>query len=74
MRSISTSGGLTFGSEQLLPVQGFLQFDSRRNYDILPDGKQFLMIFPAKQTVEQRLQINIVLNWLEELKQRVPVT
>jgi len=73
VRSISTSGGLTFGSEQLLPVQGFLQFDSRRNYDILPDGKQFLMIFPAKQTVEQRLQINIVLNWLEELKQRVPV-
>src|SRR5262245_58739743 len=74
VRSISTIGGLTFGSEQLLPVQGFLQFDSRRNYDILPDGKQFLMIFPAKQTVEQRLQINIVLNWLEELKQRVPVT
>jgi WD40 repeat protein len=74
VRSISTSGGLTFGSEQLLPVEGFLQFgNGYRDYDISPDGKQFLMIFPAKQPVEQRFQINIVLNWLQELKQRVPV-
>jgi serine/threonine-protein kinase len=74
VRSISTSGRLTFGSEQLLPVEGFLQFgNGYRDYDISPDGKQFLMIFPAKQPVEQRFQINIVLNWLQELKQRVPV-
>src|SRR5262249_4103387 len=74
VRGISTSGGLTFGSEQLLPVEGFLQHgNGYRDYDISPDGKQFLMIFPAKQTVEQRFQINIVLNWLQELKQRVPV-
>jgi len=65
---------VTFGSEQLLPVEGFLQFATGyRDYDISLDGKQLLMIFPAKQPVEQRFQINIVLNWLKELKQRVPV-
>jgi pectate lyase len=41
-----------------------------------PDGKQFaVMVSPDEATSNQRStqQINIVLNWFEELKQRVPV-
>ena len=43
-----------------------------RNYDIAPDGR-FLML--SSQTTEDAppLQINVVINWFEELKERVPV-
>ena len=38
-----------------------------RYYDLSPDGKQFLMV-----QVERQNQINVVLNWFEELKRLVP--
>ncbi len=40
-------------------------------WDIHPDGKRFLMVKDAP--AEAPRKINIVVNWLEELKQRVPV-
>ena len=40
-------------------------------WDISPDGKRFLMM--KKITAEAPRKINIVVNWFEELKQRVPV-
>ena len=39
-------------------------------YDISPDGKQFLMIKAIEGS--QSGQINVVLNWFEELKRLVP--
>jgi hypothetical protein len=47
-------------------------------YDVHPDGKRFLMIKPPQIQEEEPTEapprkINIVLNWDEELKQRVPV-
>jgi serine/threonine protein kinase len=47
-------------------------------WDISPDGRRFLMMKPMQSTekapaAEAPRRINIVLNWLEELKQRVPV-
>jgi Tol biopolymer transport system component len=42
-----------------------------RGYDITPDGKKFLMIEPEGGKSEVT-QINIILNWFEELKQKVP--
>ena len=41
-------------------------------YDIAPDGQTFVMIQQGVQDTEAT-QINVVLNWFEELKQRVPV-
>ena len=43
-----------------------------------PDGKRFLMIRPGATTDDESKaagprKINIVVNWLEELKQRVPI-
>ena len=38
-------------------------------YDISPDGKRFLMM---KEGQIQQVQINVVLNWFEELKRLVP--
>jgi hypothetical protein len=44
---------------------------SDRNYDMSPDGQRFLMVKTLEQ--EQPIaQINIVLNWFEELKRKVP--
>jgi hypothetical protein len=47
-------------------------------WDIHPDGKRFLMLKPSSSTraapaADVPRKINIVLNWLEELKRRVPV-
>ena len=42
------------------------------NYDVSPDGQRFLMLKPADAGEGVPTQINVVLNWFEELKQRVP--
>ena len=50
------------------------KYDS--SWDISPDGKRFLMMKEPGATTTAAggpQKINIILNWLEELKQRVPV-
>jgi serine/threonine-protein kinase len=42
------------------------------NYDVSPDGRRFLMLRSVDAPHAAARQINIVLNWFEELKQRVP--
>jgi Tol biopolymer transport system component len=42
------------------------------NYDVSPDGQKFLMLKPSEQAQAATTQINVVLNWFEELKQKVP--
>jgi serine/threonine-protein kinase len=41
-------------------------------YDVSPDGQRFLMMEEAGQP-KPAAEINVVLNWSEELKRRVPV-
>jgi serine/threonine-protein kinase len=41
------------------------------DYDVSPDGQRFLML-KATERSEGPDQINVVLNWFEELKRRVP--
>jgi Tol biopolymer transport system component len=38
-----------------------------RNYDVTPDGRQLLVVLPAN-----RLSVEVVLGWTDELKRRVP--
>jgi Tol biopolymer transport system component len=50
--------------------------ENRHQWDLSPDGKRFLMMkeqTPAGSAGAGPRRINIVLNWLEQLKQRVPV-
>jgi len=42
------------------------------NYDVSLDGQSFLMLKPIEQVGTAPTQINVVLNWFEELKRRVP--
>jgi Tol biopolymer transport system component len=44
--SVQTAGTFTTGEPVALPIRGFIQGDARRQYDLMPDGKQFLMMFP----------------------------
>ena len=47
-----------------------------RNYDITPDGKGFIRVVDAEAAKRSGPPpnpiLNVVLNWFEELKQRVP--
>ncbi|HEX9597672.1 MAG TPA: hypothetical protein VF982_12385, partial [Anaerolineales bacterium] len=43
----------------------------RTDYDVSPDGQRFLMLDPIERP-QPATQINVVLNWFEELKQKVP--
>ena len=73
---IVTEPAFAFSNEQTLPIEGFTVVGSYRDYDMSPDGERLLMVFPADrpETGEPaRPQINVVLNWFEELKERVPV-
>jgi len=42
------------------------------NYDVSPDGQRFLMVQAAEPEQQSATQINVVFNWFEELKRRVP--
>jgi len=42
------------------------------NYDVSPDGQRFLMLKPSESAEAAPTQINVVQNWFEELKRRVP--
>jgi Tol biopolymer transport system component len=42
------------------------------NYDVSRDGQRFLMLKPTEQAEAAPTQINVVLNWTEELKRLVP--
>ncbi len=75
---IATEPAFAFGNEQVLGMKGFQYYTGGvRPYDITPDGQRFLMVFPADPadsvTETPAEQINVVLNWFEELKERVPV-
>jgi len=42
------------------------------NFDVSRDGQRFLMVEAAEPEEQSPIQINVVFNWFEELKRRVP--
>jgi hypothetical protein len=67
--SVPVKNGKDFASEQarqLLPAR-YLSSISERIYDVSPDGQRFLMLYAGGG------RIVVVQDWLEELKQRLPV-
>ncbi|HWL62178.1 MAG TPA: hypothetical protein VNQ32_05260 [Steroidobacteraceae bacterium] len=46
---VQVAGGEIRGGEpESLPIKGFQQDDLRRQYDLTPDGKGFVMLFPVR--------------------------
>ena len=76
--AVETAPAFTPGKPEVL-FQGryvVLSLTDGHTWDISPDGKRFLMLKAPgspESTTEGPHKINIVLNWFEELKQRVPV-
>ena len=74
---VRTDRAFSFGKASPLPIEGIVQqVGQSRNYDITPDGNRFVVVLPGSQisnNQRQAPQINVVVNWFEELKQRAPV-
>jgi hypothetical protein len=52
----------------LFSAAGYLGYG---NYDVAPDGQHFLMIKQEDVSTNPK-ELNVVLNWSEELERRVP--
>jgi serine/threonine-protein kinase len=68
---IVTQPTLRPGKPHLVFERAFAKGGPWRNYDVSRDGRRFLMLKPTKEDVPLT-QLNVVLNWFEELKERVP--
>jgi serine/threonine protein kinase/Tol biopolymer transport system component len=77
--AVITDGSFAWGDETVLPVTDFLSYFGFRDYDIMPDGERIVVNVPATVTATSgdaqavRPQINVVMNWVQELLERVPV-
>jgi Tol biopolymer transport system component len=68
---IATQPGFAAGKPRMLFEGRYEQAPVQSNdYDVSHDGQRFLMLKPTDQAAPT--QINVVLNWFEELKQKVP--
>lgn len=70
---ITTEPTFSAGTPKMLFEGGNFQAAvmSRAHYDVTPDGQRFVMI-QLGGSDSAPAQINVVLNWFEELKRRVP--
>jgi hypothetical protein len=74
--SVTTATGFTFSNPVTVLRSGVNGIPdggpaNPATYDITPDGKHFLGVVAVGETTSAQ-QIQIVLNWFEELKARVP--
>jgi Tol biopolymer transport system component len=72
---VKTSPSFSNGNPIPIPIEGSIHPQMQRNYDVTPDGKEFLVVVPARAASGARpsTQIDVVLNWFEEVRARVPV-
>ncbi len=69
---VTTEPSLQAGNSKELftaPLTLYSETITQADYDIHPDGQKFLMLESAAEVTS----LNVILNWGEELKERVPV-
>ena len=64
---VDSQGELVLGKPRLLFERSLL----REDYDVAPDGQRFVMV-DESESAPAPTQLNLVLNWFQELEQRVP--
>jgi hypothetical protein len=76
---VKTSPALSVGPpKELFRGSGTPAGSPRATYDVTPDGQRFIMSGSRvasnliRDAAAARPKINVVLNWVEELKQRIP--
>ncbi len=73
MMAVNVVSGQTFSAENPRVLFEGRFVPTRRGdatYDVSPDGQRFLMVKRNQQSTPA--QLNVVLNWFEDLKRRVP--
>ena len=68
---VTTKPGFSLGKARLLFEGRYLREPDGIDYDVTADGQRFLMIKPSEGELAAT-RFNVVLNWSEELKARVP--
>jgi len=71
---VTTEGGFAAGKPRALFEGPYLQAFGgyvRPNYDVSRDGQRFLMLEPVERPAPPPAEIDVVLNWSEELKRGV---
>jgi dipeptidyl aminopeptidase/acylaminoacyl peptidase len=71
MMAVETNTKSNFSADKpkLVFERRYATYNTMPAYDVTPDGQRFLL---AKTAGQGPQEINIVLNWIEELKQKVP--
>ncbi len=47
--ALNLDGPAPIGDPVALPIKGFAQAEFRRQYDLMPNGREFLMLMPLPQ-------------------------
>jgi serine/threonine-protein kinase len=69
---VDTRKGFVAGTPRMLFTGTYSPTSPVRNYDVSPDGARFIMEKAVFQMEPPITTINLVVNWLDELKARVP--
>ena len=71
--NVTSTGGLSAGESRKLfeTPASYGRYSNHPGYSVAPDGKRFLIQRPDQRAVPT--QINVVLNWFDEVKSRAPV-
>jgi Tol biopolymer transport system component len=71
--SVQTKSGFTVSNPTPVPrTRALLRLGFPPNYDIAPNNEQFGIVVDTNAATAGGAAIEVVLNWFEELKQRIP--
>ena len=69
---VDTKSGFSAGKPRMLFEGPYVLSGGYPFYDVSSDSQRFLMLKPVEYQTAAPTQINVVLNWFEELKRLVP--
>jgi hypothetical protein len=69
---------ITVNNPRTIPLADALLYQNYRDFDVTRSGESFVALLPEQKTTKGNppaapsFRIDVILNWFEELKQRVP--
>jgi hypothetical protein len=67
---VSLQPGFAASNPVALPIEAMFP-ETIRPYDIMPDGKRFLVAVPEADAKNQTGTLRVTMNWFDELSSRV---
>jgi serine/threonine-protein kinase len=81
VKILETEPRFRFTTANSVAIEGFLNHQNYRDFDVMPDGSGWIMLLPTDAEGGPAVtppappppdRINVVLNWFEELERRAP--